>query len=81
MNELDRPVHQQHLKDKFVKHFYILIALLLIAPFASADEPLRERIEWIDIWVTELENQSGQTHRDAAGRESLRRLEVPSLHC
>jgi hypothetical protein len=55
MNELDRPVHQQHLKDKFVKHLYILIALLLIAPFASADEPVRERIEWIDIWVTDAD--------------------------
>jgi hypothetical protein len=38
-----------------VKHFYILIPLLLIVPFASADEPVRERIEWIDIWVTDAD--------------------------
>ena len=38
-----------------MKHFYILIPLLLIVPFASADEPVRERIEWIDIWVTDAD--------------------------
>jgi hypothetical protein len=38
-----------------VKHLYILIPLLLIVPFASADEPVRERIEWIDIWVTDAD--------------------------
>jgi hypothetical protein len=39
----------------FVKHLYILIPLFLIVPFASADEPVRERIEWIDIWVTDAD--------------------------
>lgn len=38
-----------------MKHLYILIPLLLIVPFASADEPVRERIEWIDIWVTDAD--------------------------
>ncbi len=35
------------------------IAILLIAAFmaqtVSADEPVRERIEWIDIWVTDAD--------------------------
>lgn len=32
-----------------------LLTYLVIAPFASADEPVRERIEWIDIWVTDAD--------------------------
>lgn len=38
-----------------MKHLYILIPLLLIVLLASADEPVRERIEWIDIWVTDAD--------------------------
>lgn len=38
-----------------MKYLYILLPLLLIAPFATADEPVRERIEWIDIWVTDAD--------------------------
>ncbi len=38
-----------------MRHLYILLPLLLIVQFASADEPVRERIEWIDIWVTDAE--------------------------
>lgn len=38
-----------------MKHFYILILLLFIVPSAIADEPVRERIEWIDIWVTDAD--------------------------
>ncbi len=34
---------------------FILPPLLFIVPFASAAEPVRERIEWIDIWVTEAD--------------------------
>jgi len=30
-----------------------LIPFLLIPQFASAEEPVRERIEWADIWVTD----------------------------
>jgi hypothetical protein len=26
-----------------------------MTPFASADEPVRERIEWIDIWITDAD--------------------------
>lgn len=37
---------------------YLLIALFVIAPFASADEPVRERIEWIDIWVTDADKDA-----------------------
>lgn len=38
-----------------MKLFYFLVPLLFIVPFASADEPVRERIEWIDIWVTDAD--------------------------
>lgn len=38
-----------------MKHLFILLPLLLSAPFTSADEPVRERIEWIDIWVTDAD--------------------------
>jgi lysophospholipase L1-like esterase len=32
-----------------------LIPLLFISHFLPADEPIRERIEWADIWVTEAD--------------------------
>lgn len=35
-----------------MKHFAILLTTVLVAQTLSADEPIRERIEWIDIWVT-----------------------------
>ena len=38
-----------------MKQLYILISLFLIVPLASADEPVRERIEWADIWVTDAD--------------------------
>lgn len=38
-----------------MKHLSILIPLFLFVPFASAEEPVRERIEWIDIWVTDAD--------------------------
>jgi len=38
-----------------MKLFYILIPLLMMTSFVSADEPVRERIEWIDIWVTDAD--------------------------
>jgi hypothetical protein len=41
-----------------VKLLYILIPLLLIVSFATADEPVRERIEWIDIWVTDADKNN-----------------------
>jgi len=38
-----------------VKLFSILIPLLTMVSFVSAQEPVRERIEWIDIWVTDAD--------------------------
>lgn len=38
-----------------MKPLSILIALCLIVPFAAAEEPVRERIEWIDVWVTDAD--------------------------
>lgn len=38
-----------------MKHLYILLSLLTMVSSASADEPMRERIEWIDIWVTDAD--------------------------
>lgn len=35
--------------------FNILFPLLLLAQFVSAEEPIRERIEWADIWVTDAD--------------------------
>jgi hypothetical protein len=38
-----------------MKLLCILISLLAACQFVSADEPIRERIEWIDIWVTDAD--------------------------
>jgi hypothetical protein len=63
-----------------VKHLYILIPLLLIVPFASADEPVRERIEWIDIWVTDADKDDlprgyfGAVEKHLAGKAYCARL-------
>jgi len=35
-----------------VKHFCVLLTLLVLCHSLPAAEPIRERIEWIDIWVT-----------------------------
>lgn len=35
--------------------YYCLIPLLLTVQFVSAEEPVRERIEWADIWVTDAD--------------------------
>jgi hypothetical protein len=32
---------------------YILLVFLMTTQFVSAEEPIRERIEWADIWVTD----------------------------
>jgi GDSL-like Lipase/Acylhydrolase family len=37
------------------RNFYFLLAILMTAQFASAEEPIRERIEWADIWVTDAD--------------------------
>jgi len=36
-----------------VKHLATLLTTILVAHAGSADEPVRERIEWVDIWVTD----------------------------
>mgnify|MGYP003114264338 CR=1 FL=1 len=38
-----------------MKHFCVLLYLLTMVSFVTADEPVRERIEWIDIWVTDAD--------------------------
>ena len=39
-----------------MRHFFAaLIPLLAIVHVASAQEPIRERIEWADIWVTDAD--------------------------
>jgi len=38
-----------------MKLLHILIPLLTMVSFVSADEPVRERIEWIDIWITDAD--------------------------
>ena len=38
-----------------MKYLSILISLFTLVSFVSADEPVRERIEWIDIWVTDAD--------------------------
>jgi len=35
-----------------MKQLCIMLSLLAVCQCLSADEPIRERIEWIDIWVT-----------------------------
>lgn len=34
---------------------YILLSFLLLASMSPADEPIRERIEWVDFWVTDAD--------------------------
>lgn len=38
-----------------MKYLCILVTLLAVCPCLSAAEPIRERIEWIDIWVTDAD--------------------------
>jgi hypothetical protein len=38
-----------------MKYVCILIPFLTLVSFLSADEPVRERIEWIDVWVTDAD--------------------------
>ena len=38
-----------------MKPAYVFVVVLLSFPFGVADEPVRERIEWIDIWVTDAD--------------------------
>jgi len=36
-----------------MKYLFACILFLTLCPFLSAEDPIRERIEWIDIWVTD----------------------------
>lgn len=38
-----------------MKNFCVLLSLLALCQSSPADEPIRERIEWIDIWVTDAD--------------------------
>lgn len=38
-----------------MKYFCILMFLLVLCRPAPADEPIRERVEWIDVWVTDAD--------------------------
>lgn len=38
-----------------MKQLCILLSLLAVSRCLPADEPIRERIEWIDIWVTDAD--------------------------
>lgn len=38
-----------------MKQLCTLLYLLAVCQLVSADEPIRERIEWIDIWVTDAD--------------------------
>lgn len=38
-----------------MKQLCILFSLLAVCRCLPADEPIRERIEWIDIWVTDAD--------------------------
>jgi lysophospholipase L1-like esterase len=38
-----------------MKSFCFLLSLSLCCSFLCADDPIRERIEWIDIWVTDAD--------------------------
>jgi len=38
-----------------VKHFCALLSLLVMCQSSLADELIRERIEWIDIWITDAD--------------------------
>lgn len=73
-----------------MKHIVTLLTTLLVAHTLSADEPVRERIEWIDIWVTDANKDDlprvllvgdsitrgyfGETEKLLAGKASCARL-------
>ena len=41
-----------------MKPFCVLITLLAVCHGLSAEEPIRERIEWIDIWITGADKET-----------------------
>ena len=73
-----------------MKHFLVAITFLACCPFVTAEEPIRERIEWIDIWVTDADKEElprvlfvgdsitrgyfGAVEKQLAGKASCARL-------
>lgn len=46
-----------HFVKPTMKSTCFLICVCVICSFLAADEPIRERIEWIDIWVTDADKE------------------------
>jgi len=46
-----------HCVKATMKSICVLIAVCSLCSFLVADEPIRERIEWIDIWVTDADKE------------------------
>ncbi len=73
-----------------MKHIALLLTTVLVAQAVTADEPVRERIEWIDIWVTDADKDDlprallvgdsitrgyfGETEKHLAGKAYCARL-------
>jgi len=73
-----------------MKYLLIAISFLSCCSFAKAEEPIRERIEWIDIWVTDADKEElprvlfvgdsitrgyfGAVEKQLAGKASCARL-------
>ena len=73
-----------------MKQLCILLSLLTVCRCLPADEPVRERIEWIDIWVTDADKDDsprvllvgdsitrgyfGSVEKHLAGKASCARL-------
>jgi hypothetical protein len=51
----ERPIFPLLLKQLLQKQRYTTFLVVIMSPFVSADESIRERIEWIDIWVTDAD--------------------------
>ena len=68
----------------------VLIVAAIVTPFANAQEPIRERIEWSDVWVTDADKADspkvlligdsitrgyfGEVEKHLAGKASCARL-------
>ena len=53
-----------------------LFSVVVFAQFVSAEEPIRERIEWADIWVTDADKEAlieawKKYHRTAMEKEVM----------
>lgn len=73
-----------------MKYLLVTVSLLVCCSFLTAGEPIRERIEWIDIWVTDADKEElprvlfvgdsitrgyfGAVEKQLAGKASCARL-------